>query len=220
MLKSLATLAVMFCATQIPAKTGFDWATMLANYLLVGVGIVGICVAVKTLGKIERQTILQEIAYTQWIVVKNWRTEMMNEMKPMLRGDGSPIQRMRIRLEIVNESQFPLTLTDSVLAFNVRSDGNGNVRFYPPENFRLFPSVPYHIDVPIVLNKDEVVIFERGIIPVSIEGHFVYRGVLKKTERYHLQGMLWCGQSETTFDAEIPNRPDGADLDDGSLNPN
>ena len=177
------------------------------NIALVLVGIAGIFAAVCTLKKIERQTNLQEIAYTQWIVVKNWRSEMMNEPNPMRYPDGSPVQRLRIRLEIVNESQFPLTLSDSIIAFKGRrSDEIGTLKFYAPQNFPLFPNVPYIVDVPIILNNEEAATFEGGYFFIRIEGNFTYIGVLKKTENYPLHGLLWCGKSGTKFDAEIPAR--------------
>lgn len=184
------------------------------NIALFFVGVGGIVVAVITLRKIERQTNLQAIAYTQWIVVKNWRSELMDEVNPMRLEDGTPLKRLRIRLEIVNESQFPLTIIDSVIAFKGRrSDDIGTLRFYPPANFPLFPNVPYLVDVSIVLNKEETATFETGIMFVRIEGSFIYKGVLIKTEHYPLYGMLWCGKAGTRFDAEIPNRPEETKAD-------
>jgi hypothetical protein len=78
----------------------------------------------------------------------------------------------------------------------------------------LFPNVPYLVETPINVDKEQETAFESGNMLVRIEGKFIYKGVLKRTEYYPLHGLLWCGRTETRFDAEIPNRTEETKADD------
>ena len=138
----------------------------------------------------NRQTDLQGIAYTQWVVVKNWRSKLIDEETPALYSDGSPVIRMRLQVDIVNESQFPLTLVDSIIVFRISGgETEFTVRFMAPQNFPLFPHVPYVVDVVLIpAQLNAKMIRDGGYLFARVEGSLDYIGVLKRPENYPLHG--------------------------------
>ncbi len=74
----------------VSAKSAF-W-TAIFNGLLVAVGGGGVCAALKTLRVMGAQ-------FDQWVVLSNWRIQQ----------EG--FNRLRIKVDLINPSQFPMTVT-------------------------------------------------------------------------------------------------------------
>lgn len=184
-----------------------DWGPWIFNFLLVVVGALQIWLLFRTWRTIDRQADLQEIAYTQWLVIKTWHSAIKDEKVPQRYTDGSPVIRLGIQFQIINESQFPITLSDSEIVFKTSRVGEvGGLKYYAPQNFPLFPNVPYMVDVSVVVTKEEIDQFETSIMLISVEGKFTWTGVLKEKRVQTLHGLLWCGKAETRFDEQIPAR--------------
>src|ERR1017187_2982083 len=78
--------------------------------LLVIVGYCGVRAAVRTLRAIEKQAHLMEIQFDQWVTLTNWRTQEPRE------------NTLQAKVDLVNETSFPMTLNERHLRFGHGAD--------------------------------------------------------------------------------------------------
>jgi hypothetical protein len=96
----------------------YDWGPWAFSLLLVVVGIIGIIVAWRTLGTMnrqanlmrtqatlmERQADLMQAGMTQWVSIQNWEVSLIQRLALPIHG------RLQIKFEIANESNLPLAM--------------------------------------------------------------------------------------------------------------
>jgi hypothetical protein len=147
---------------------------------------------------------LQELAMQQWIVLNNWRSEIITT-SGLLYADGSPLHRLRIRVDIVNPSTAPLTLTAATIVFHLPI--NAPSTWGAPKDHFLTPNAPYTVDVPLDVSAGLVESFSDGIVTFRIEGKFIHVGSLKRSATQDMSGILVCSKSGTRFESEMPMHP-------------
>ena len=155
-----------------------------------------------------KQSEIQAAGLKHWIVVKNWRSELIDEKDSPRFSDMSRRIQIRIRFDLVNESNFPLTLLESTVTFTSNIAGQVlSTTWQAPKNYPLYPNVPLIAIVPVDINDTQLKDFSEGYVIFRIKGGFEHIGMLKEREIHPLQGILLCGESETVFDEEIPAEP-------------
>jgi hypothetical protein len=164
------------------------------NAILCAVAVVGIIIAICTLRAANRSIRLQETAYLQWVALTNWRVDYIEDR-----------QQMRIRVEIVNQTQFPLTLNRASLIFGTRP----NITTASlGQDFFLGPRLPYTVDISQHVYNDELDAFGTGYYGVSVEGTITHTGVLRRPKTQQIGGILVSGRaSGARFDSYVPMHP-------------
>lgn len=147
---------------------------------------------------------LQELAMQQWVVLNNWRSEIFTT-NGLLYADGSPRHRLRIRVDIVNPSTAPLTLTEATIVFHLPI--NAPSTYGTPEDHFLTPNAPYTVDVALDIGAGFVESFKVGIVTCRIEGKFIHIGSLKRSAVQDMSGILVCSNYGTNFESEMPMHP-------------
>jgi hypothetical protein len=112
--ESQGYLCRLFSAANLPAL------------LLVFIGIGGIWAAIRTLNVIERQANLMEAQFDQWVDLTQWRI-----------GNQPRNDSLRVLVNLVNPTQFPITLNGEVTVGNKK-------RLF--DNESLFPKRPKTIE--------------------------------------------------------------------------
>jgi hypothetical protein len=147
---------------------------------------------------------LQEIGMEQWVVLNNWRAEVIPN-SGLLYTDGSNRNQLRVRVDIVNPSNFPLTLTKAVIVFHLPIDTPSF--FEAPRDHFLPPNAPYTVDVPLTISAQFAERFNDHLAAVRIEGQFTHFGPLKREAVQDMSGALICGKSGSRFDSDMPMHP-------------
>ena len=182
----------------------------LPNVGLFVVGVVGIIIAICTLRKIrnqaelmerqatimDRQANLMELGYTQWIELHNWKTELHQEANIL-----------RVRVDVLNPTSFPLTLREGSVKFSSIPVGSNQV-FITPQF--LPPKVPYTIKANVFLTDDQIVEFNSTFLNFSVEGCFSYVGPLGEAflDTWPVRGILGCTPKKTWYQAIMPIKPE------------
>ena len=162
---------------------------------------------------------LQEAALEQWVIPKNWRSSLVEEGDSPCYSDMTQRIQIRIRVDLVNGSDYPLTLSDSSLTLTININGKVlPTRWQAPKNYPLHPDEPLTIDIPMDISPSQLDDFEKLSVLIMVEGAFEHVGVLGKKQTDPLHGMLFCGRRGTRFDREIPSRTQ--DYRDNGQNPN
>lgn len=163
-----AVLFLLFLNTQSiaivsgPKRDIWDWIAYSGNLLLVGAGIAGIIVAIKTLKRVSEQTKatmdaaiaaqasaenglrsirLQETQFRQWIVIENWTTDSDVADSP---GD----RKINVGFSIVNQTGLPLTLKNIETQARTLRMSTRIPRLLPPKQ-------SYAADILLHLNDEE-----------------------------------------------------------------
>jgi hypothetical protein len=147
---------------------------------------------------------LQELAMQQWIVLNNWRSEIIT-VSGYSYADDSPRHRLRIRVDIVNPTSAPLTLNEATIVF--RLPINAHSTYGAPKDHFLTPNAPYTVDVSLDLSPGFVESFRVGVVTLPVEGKFIHLGSLKRPLTQDMSGMLVCGPTNTHFESEMPMHP-------------
>jgi hypothetical protein len=132
---------------------------------------------------------LQEVAYKQWVELTNWRSEKL--------GPTSLV----IKVDIVNSTNFPLTLTSACITIGLADGIEAHLickdRFLPPKE-------PVDMSVPIELTEPEIPSFHNNSLGFSTKGSIEFKSILNRPEVQKFQGLLFCGTSDTRFEYTIP----------------
>jgi hypothetical protein len=150
---------------------------------------------------------LQEKAMAQWIDV-TWRTDDITKLDKLENADGTPTKRMRIRADIVNKTNFPLTLTKGEITIISNFDGMVVPYIYSlPRDYFLTPQLPYVVDIRIEVSDGQYRALLEGLLPLGVEGAFSHSGVLDRLTTQPMKGMLVCGIGGARFESELPMHP-------------
>jgi hypothetical protein len=176
-------------------------ATAIATILLVFVGVGGTIAALCTLRAINKQTSLQSIPFKSWITLENWKTDF----KPY----ADPLRRFRISVNIVNQTDFPITITEGRIKFKIPG-GPGYTRYELGERTFLPPKSPHAVSVAMSISDSHAETFNQGWFVIPVEGQFCHFGQLgeKSISTQRFEGLLECGRGrEDNFFYEIHLNP-------------
>lgn len=148
---------------------------------------------------------LQEKALEQWIEPVNWRSEL----QPAMEG----VNFLRIRLEIINPTAFPVIIKVGKLQMK-NSDG---IEYDAPvlSDAYLTPKVSYDIELWVELSKKQVDLFNTEVVSIRVLGYMTHIGILKKPITQVIVGILACSKTWTSFQPEIHMGPRPAIRTDG-----
>jgi hypothetical protein len=149
---------------------------------------------------------LQGSGIQQWVEIRNWRVAVT---EPATENSGAQVE---IRFDIVNGSDFPLTINDAEIVFyNHTLFGSG-------ENVFLAPKNPYLVTVLFPICIPESRQYESGrFITVRIAGKIPHVGRLGKLIVQSFSGHLIFGKgTETRFIEEVSMVP----VEKGTVNRN
>jgi hypothetical protein len=200
-------------AANAPAKetpethTGIEWS----NWVVAGVGLLT-CWAVWMQAKESAKATkamrdslgLQEKAMEQWIILDNWRANVVAT---------DPIAQLRVRVDMVNQTDFPLTLTSGELAFiNNGISPAITVTWGAGANTFLPPKIPNIIRVMVPITASQLTDHRNGhLVQIRVLGQFTHIGALKKETPQKLAGSLLCRRSShlpCVFEAELHMNPE------------
>ncbi len=176
------------------------WYTPLKRpeWWLVGVGIVtfiAIWLQVKEAGKATKAMFksigLQETVLQQWVDVVNWRTNLI-----VLEEQRAGV---RIKVDIVNPTNFPLTLKDAKIIFDNR------VTFFFRDDCFLTPKNPYTVEASLELTKGQYDYMYGAGVRIRVEGNLPHIGSLRRLQPQRFCGTLTCKDGkEARFESETP----------------
>jgi hypothetical protein len=168
-------------------------------------GVIGVCLAIRTLRGIEaqgglmerqtrvleRQADLMQASMTQWVSVTNWKVVVSQRVGPL---SEKPISLLA-QFDITNESNFPLILEAEIRFFG-KGPGASRVMAGNP---LLLPRNPLTFDVPLWVTAEQAQQYTEGALRISVHGELSHIGVSKS--RGHIMGIhgnLVCGKSIET----------------------
>lgn len=148
--------------------------------------------------EVSRDSIrLQEMAYIQWVDLANWQVTFDEER-----------QEMKIQVEILNQTEFPLTLNHASLVFG---DKPNIMTATLGQDFFLAPKLPYVINVGLHVYNDQIRAFDSGYYGIMVNGSITHVGVLRRPLTQDIGGILVAGKGNPArFDAFVPMHPKSA----------
>ena len=129
------------------------------NLALVIVGIIGIVIAICTVRTVRKQTNLMQAQFDQWVVLADWRT--WNQPRSNV---------FRITVDLVNPTDFPITLSDGYLKFE--KNGAPYIKYPLAQNTFLSPRLPKPIEFDISLTEAEQAAYSVRFGVDGIFSHF------------------------------------------------
>lgn len=143
---------------------------------------------------------LQEAAMEQWVKIVNWSVLVRDLSAPI----GGVVQ---VKFEIVNGSQFPLTMLNAQLVFS------GHTIYSTGDNVFMAPDTPYIASVQLPLTTPEIAQYKSSILTMRITGYMSHVGRLKKNPiTQGFTGFLVFGEGvDTYFREEISMIPKETD---------
>jgi hypothetical protein len=148
--------------------------------------------------------LLQEKALEQWLVIDNWKAEI-----------GSPLlddKYLFIQVDIVNRTQYPITINEGVLAFIIRGGGGQDTYIFTEHTF-LPPGVPHEVSVLVEITENQAAAFATSPLLVTVFGSFIHIGALRRPTIQKLWGELSCAEFGVTFTAKLHPNPKKATED-------
>jgi hypothetical protein len=140
---------------------------------------------------------LQETAYQQWVALRNWSIDFQEAL-----------HQFRIRVEIVNQTSYPLTLNQASLTFG---DAPNTMTASLSEDFFLAPEIPYIVDVGLHVYDDQLRGFNNGYFGLMVQGKITHTGVLRRPATQDIGGILVAGKGkQARFDTFVPMHPKSA----------
>lgn len=186
-----------------------DWNTAIKRavktpdgWLVIVAAITGLAILyqaremARATKEMRRSIALQEVALRQWVDLLNWRVDFVP-------ANGPIPPELRIRVDVVNPTQFPLTLPDAYIVF-----GKGN-RYLFRVYFYLTPKNPYTVDTVYPLTSEMIEHFRHGNgIRIEVEGNMAHIGALGKLQPQPFCGVLKCREGHPAiYESETPVVP-------------
>ncbi|HEV8038010.1 MAG TPA: hypothetical protein VGP62_04035 [Bryobacteraceae bacterium] len=186
----------------------FDWGPWVFSLVLVFVGVVGVILARRTLGTMDRQanlmgtqaTLMEQQAdlmrasMTQWVSVVNWQSSLVTLFIP---SPSPEPKALLVQFDIANESSFPLTAR-----FDFKFFGNlpNRVRLRTIQDTPMFPRKPYKCEVRLPLAEEQSKQYLETILRIAVHGEIVHVGVAKEqSPLMSIRGNLVCGMNRPTY---------------------
>jgi len=208
MRKRLAIVTLLFgfigvAYSQVPQNGGgekqpehepYQWRDLYApanvpNWFLFGAALWAGIMALRTLKAIEKQTNLQTVAYTQWVKIENWEAAS----KRIAPAGGIPYGEIQIGFDVVNGSDFPLTMNSANFVFA------GNTIFNSGDNVFLPPHSPYRIKLALQITTAQLNTWEQSILAIAIQGDIPHIGILGNPMSQSFKGLLVGGRDKAPY---------------------
>lgn len=193
--------------TKLPSvSVDRDWidrTTLALGIGLLLVGGFGVWAALRTLNAIRRQIDLQERTMQQWVDLADWRSRLAPIPSGKYGPDGNSINiggRLTVQVDVVNPTNFPVTLPGSEIRFTVGPDHYGT--FYFRDDCRLTPKNKQTASLTFNVNEFQSEQFLKGELWIRVDGNLSYVGVLGKIEPHRFGGTLRCSNARGTEFAE------------------
>jgi hypothetical protein len=185
----------------------FDWGPWVFSAMLVIVGIVGVVLARRTLGTMDRQANLMRTqatlmelqaelmraSMTQWVSVANWQAILATLSIPSSPGRKS----LLVQFDIANESGFPLTAKADFRFFGKLPNA---ARFSTVQDVPLFPRKPYKCEVRLNLTEEQSKEFTDTALRISVHGAIIHVGIAKEqSPLMSISGNLVCGMNRPAY---------------------
>lgn len=175
-----------------------EWLLVTAAFLTLAV-VTWQSIATAGATKAMRKSVkLQEATLQQWVDVVNWQTYLIlfEQQRP----------GVKIKVDVVNPTNFPLTLKGARIVFDNR------ITFLFRDDFRLTPRNPYTVEVSLELMTGQYDYMYGTGAAVRVAGNLPHIGSLG-----HLQPQPFCGRlickegKEARFESETPAADASAD---------
>jgi hypothetical protein len=134
----------------------------------------------------------QEAALEQWIDILDWKTDY--------RPQSEEVKLLRIRFNVVNPTNFPLTLKNA--RFQIVKGNSLTTVDFGQEMF-VSPRVPRPVDVYIRLSDAEAKMYLESTLMFQVHGSFPHVGALKKLVLQSIDGIIQCGKGWVRFDTDV-----------------
>ena len=168
-----------------------EWLLVVAAFLTLAV-VIWQSVATTGATKAMRKSVeLQETTLQQWVDVVNWKTYLIlfERQRPGL----------KIKVDVVNPTDFPLTMKDARIVFDNR------VTFFFRDDCFLTPKNPYTVEVSLEMAKGQYDSFQGNGLSIRVEGSLPHIGSLRKLQPQAFCGTLMCKDGEKArFESETP----------------
>jgi hypothetical protein len=173
-----------------------------ATVILMFVGIGGVCAALRTLNAILRQVALQELTLEQWVDYGPFKSEYV--------ADKIGRQSLFISVDLLNPSNFPVTLPDASIVFEL---GLVKITSEPSDGVcRLLPNKPHRVTVRFDLTADQAEAYAHGAgFVVGVSGNLAHIGTLKERHEQPISGRLRCHEKWTIFEDETRQNDNSQD---------
>jgi hypothetical protein len=206
---SISTIKPLDIRADVP-KDWMDKLNWVFTAILLLIGAAGVCAAIRTLRAIEQQaglmerqakvmesqTALMRVPYHQWVELSDWK------VNPIPQSD--PIEKLRIRANLVNPTGFPITILDGKIIFG-DPFGHPDLTSQIPWDIKpgsfLPPNTPHVIDVTVDLDQEAATQFTNGTFHIGVRAKFYHVGPLGEELKISqpLLGELVCGRSGAEF---------------------
>jgi hypothetical protein len=170
-----------------------------ATVVLMFVGAGGVVLALRTLRAIENQATLMRTPFYQWVELHDWKADWIPRTEP--------IKKLRITVNLVNPTQFPLKIASGQITFGdplvtTMTHLVGEDSFLPPKS-------PHVIDVTVDLADNEAAQFADGTFDLMVRGTFSHIGPLGDGILTHqpFLGVLACGKWGSKFHPDVHMNP-------------
>jgi len=168
-----------------------EWWLVIAAFITFA-AVIWQAIATAGATKAMRKSVgLQETALQQWVDVVNWRTYLI-----LLGGQRAGV---KIKVDVVNPTGFPLTLKGAQIRFDNR------MTFFFRDDCLLTPRNPYAVEVSLELTKGQYDYMYGTGLRIRVEGNLFHVGSLRHLQPQPFCGTLTCkdGQ-EPRFESETP----------------
>jgi len=157
---------------------------------------------------------LQESGMIQWLELEKWRSKTVRQV------DYPENVFLRIEVDIVNKSQFPLTLQDGFIKF-VGPNGKGPswCKFSPSTGTFLAPSVPYTVMADVRIRNEWIAEWQDDGLTFEVSGKLTHIGILKRSVPQEFEGLLLCAENQALFDYRVHPNPQEQDSDYSQQHP-
>jgi hypothetical protein len=144
---------------------------------------------------------LQERAMQQWVEATNWRSSMLQ----LIEGEGGTLL---IDVDIVNETPYPVTITDGAIYFKNPTVGEKYGETVTLSSIFLPPHSPLEAHIGVEITDGQARQFAREPVVLTVFGAFSHTGILDKASPPQiLAGTLACSDGMTRFVPKLNMKP-------------
>ena len=168
-----------------------EWLLAIAAFLTLAVVTWQSIATARATKAMQKSVELQEATLQQWVDVVNWKTYLIlfERQRPGL----------KIKVDVVNPTDFPLIMKDARIVFDNR------VTFFFRDDCFLTPKNPYTVEVSLEMAKGQYDSFQGNGLSIRVEGILPHIGSLRKLQPQAFCGTLMCKNGEKTrFESETP----------------
>jgi hypothetical protein len=137
-----------------------------------------------------RQAALIRASMTQWVLVTNWKTEIVPLPKESKLKQS---KRLLIEFDITNESDLPVAMRTTFVFAGALPN---KAEFHTEPGVTLFPGKPYNAQVRLNLTEDQLRQYIKGgELIIAVQGDINLFGGAGQNPLMRISGNLVCGKS-------------------------